>query len=36
MAYLGINHPEIAKKWRKEYPNQDVKKLPKHVKRGKK
>ena len=32
--YLIINHPEVAKRWMKEYPNQG--KLPKHVKKGKK
>jgi hypothetical protein len=33
MQYLAINHPEIAKRWRKEYPNQNIKKLPKHIKK---
>jgi hypothetical protein len=32
-AYLFINHPEVAKRWAKEYPNQG--KLPKHVKKSK-
>ncbi len=36
MAYLAINHPEIAKRWAKEFPNQNRKALPKHVKKGKK
>jgi hypothetical protein len=30
--YLAINHPKIAEKWRKEYPKQDISKLPEHVK----
>lgn len=29
--YLWANHPEIAKRWADEYPNQG--KLPMHVKR---
>ena len=28
-AYLYKYHPEIAKRWRKEYPSQDISKLPK-------
>lgn len=32
---MHIHHPDIAKRWDKEYPNQG--KLPKHVaKKGKK
>lgn len=30
-AYMFLHHPEIAKRWAKEFPNQ--KKLPKHVKK---
>jgi hypothetical protein len=33
-AYLFIHHPAMAKKWAKEFPNQE--KLPKHVKKSKK
>lgn len=29
MRYMYMHHPEIAKRWRKEHPNQDVSKLPK-------
>jgi hypothetical protein len=32
--YLFANEPEIAKKWAKEYPNQDYSKLPDRVKKG--
>lgn len=28
-AYLYANHPQIAKRWSEEYPNQG--KLPQHV-----
>ena len=35
MAYLYINHPDIAKRWSKEFPNQNTKKLPRHVKKSK-
>lgn len=35
MAYMYKFHPEIAKRWRKEYPNQNLKKLPEHKKKGK-
>lgn len=31
-AYLFIHHPEIAKRWAAEYPNQ--KKLPKYKSNG--
>lgn len=31
--FLFANHPEIAKKWAKEFPNQGV--LPEHVGDGK-
>jgi len=27
--YLQSQHPDIAKKWREEYPKQDISKLPK-------
>ncbi len=30
-AYMYIHHPEIAKRWSKEYPNQG--KLPEHKKK---
>jgi len=30
MAYLYANHPDIAKRWSKEFRNQNIKKLPKH------
>ena len=33
MKYLYINHPEIAKRWSKEFPNQNTKALPKHAKK---
>ena len=33
MAYLYANHPDIAKRWSKEFPDQNTKKLPKHVKK---
>jgi hypothetical protein len=32
-AYMHINHPNIAKRWDKEYPHQG--KLPEHVKKKK-
>lgn len=35
MAYLYANHPDIAKRWSKEFPDQNTKKLPKHVKKPK-
>jgi hypothetical protein len=35
MAYLYANHPDIAKRWSKEFPNQNTKKLPEHVKKSK-
>ena len=35
MAYLYANHPDIAKRWSKEFPNQNTKKLPKYVKKQK-
>lgn len=35
MAYMYANHPGIAKKWSKEYPNQDFNKLPTKVKKKK-
>lgn len=34
-AFLYKFHPDIAKRWRKEYPNQDISKLPKHKKKEK-
>jgi hypothetical protein len=30
--FLYSQHPDIAKRWAKEYPNQDVKDLPEHKK----
>ena len=33
-AFLFIHHPQMAKKWAREFPNQG--KLPKHVKKSKK
>lgn len=35
MRFMYANHPEIARRWRKEYPNQNLKKLPNHKKKGK-
>lgn len=35
MKYMYMHHPEIAKRWRKEYPNQNLKKLPEHKSKGK-
>ena len=32
-GYMHVHHPEIAKRWDKEYPNQG--KLPQHVKGSK-
>lgn len=33
MRLLYAKHPEIAKRWSKEFPNQDVKNLPEHKKK---
>lgn len=33
-GYMHIHHPEIAKRWDKDFPNQG--KLPEHVKKTKK
>jgi len=30
--YLYANEPQVAKKWSKEFPNQDFSKLPSRVK----
>jgi hypothetical protein len=30
-AFLYSQHPDIAKRWSKEFPNQDFSKLPKHI-----
>jgi hypothetical protein len=35
MAYLYANHPDIAKRWSKEFPDQNTKKLTEHVKKSK-
>ena len=29
--YMHINHPEIAERWDKEYPDQNIKALPRKV-----
>jgi hypothetical protein len=34
-AYLYKHHPEIARRWRAEHPNQDIKDLPKHKRKSK-
>ena len=31
MKYLFMNEPEVAKRWRKENPRQNLKKLPEKV-----
>ena len=35
MAYLYANHSDVAKRWSKEFPDQNTKKLPKHIKKSK-
>jgi len=35
MRYLYATHKDIAERWRKEYPNQNLKKLPEKKKKGK-
>lgn len=34
MRYMYAKHPAIAKRWREEYPNQNVNKLPNHKRKG--
>jgi hypothetical protein len=36
VKFLFSQKPELAKKWRKEYPNQKLKSLPNKVKKKKK